>query len=224
MKGKLIVIEGNDSSGKQTQAELLHKRLSEKGFPVEMIDFPQYYSGFYGKMVAKYLRGELGDVEEVNPYFSSLLYALDRLDAKNKMDDWLAKGRTIISNRYVPANMAYGSAKIHEQNKKDEFLAWLEELEYNENKIPRPDSVIFLHVPLAITQDLIRTKKKREYLEGKRKDIHEKDKSYLQRVEEMYLKLSEKNLWSRIDCAKNEEIRTIEEISEDIWNIVSKII
>ncbi|MBN2422407.1 dTMP kinase [Candidatus Woesearchaeota archaeon] len=224
MQGKLIVIEGNDSSGKRTQADLLIKQLSEKGYEVEQADFPQYYTGFFGKLIARYLRGEFGRINQISPYLSSLLYAQDRAEAKPNIERWLKQGKIIVSNRYVPSNKAYGSAKFSSEEKKNLFLDWIDELEYKINKIPKPDLVIYLHVPLEITQKWIKTKESREYLDGKKKDIHEKDRTYLKKVESAYLELVKTNNWIRIDCFENDEILDKEKIAEKVWEKVKFIL
>ncbi|MFH0875410.1 MAG: thymidylate kinase [archaeon] len=220
MTGKLIVIDGTDSSGKNTQAQILLEHLREKKIASEKADFPQYYTGYYGKMVARYLNGEFGTVKTVSPYFSSLLYALDRLEAKKKLDNWLSKDIFVVSNRYVSSNEAYGAARFDSEPEKEEFLSWLADLEYNQNKMPKPDVIIFLYVPLEITKEWIKTKEKREYLEGKKKDLHEKNTEYLKKVEEEYLALAKKNKWIKIDCVEKGNILSKEQIAEKIWSYI----
>ncbi len=224
MDGRLIVIEGNDSSGKKTQADLLIRKLESRGIKTEMADFPQYYSSFYGRLVARYLRGEFGQIDDISPYLSSLLYAGDRLEAKDKLDKWLAEGKTVICNRYAESSMAYGAAKFSDQKEQERYLAWLDKLEYCIHKIPRPDMIFYLHVPISITRELIKHKEKREYLEGKRKDIHEKDKDYLKRVEVAYLMLCRKQGWIKIECSEDSSILPPEKISEILWSELDKFI
>jgi dTMP kinase len=223
MKGKLIVIEGNDSSGKKTQSDLLVKNLKDLGYKVEKTDFPQYYTSFYGKLIAKYLNGEFGSIKTISPYLSSLLYACDRQEAKDKLDAFLRDGKIVVSNRYVSSNAAYGAARLPDEDKKI-FLEWLNELEYIKNGLPKPDLVIYLHVTLDIAMEWIKTKEKREYLEGKKKDIHEKSTDYLRKVEEMYLSLSQEEGWKKIDCTDGNNILSIEEISAEIMKRVKPFI
>ncbi len=215
MQGKLIVFEGTDSSGKKTQAKILAERLREEGNKVEEADFPQYYSSFHGKLIARYLRGEFGDV---SPYLASLLYAGDRLEAKDRLLNWLNEGKIIIANRYVTSNVAFMSARI-EPEKRQEFIEWLETLEYDINKIPRPDLVLFLNVPVEVTQRWIKTKEERKYLNGKKKDIHEKDIPYLKEVEQTYLGLAKRDNWKIIDCMEDKPL-SIEEISKKVYTAV----
>ncbi|MBD3204080.1 dTMP kinase [Candidatus Woesearchaeota archaeon] len=220
MEGKLIVIEGNDSSGKQTQTDLLIKQLSAKGFKVKEADFPQYYTSHFGELIAKYLRGELGDIKHISPYFSTLLYAQDRFEAKKKLRNWLKKGNIVISNRYVPSNKAYGAARLTSKKEQSEFIAWIDTLEYKINKIPRPDLIVYLKVPLQIAQDWITTKKKRDYLKGEEKDIHEKNLNYLKNVEKIYDSLSENENWAEIDCIKQGRILNEQEIHKKVWKVI----
>lgn len=147
-EGKLIVIEGSDGSGKTTQASLLKAYLEKESFSVETIDFPRYKESFHGKTIEKYLKGEFGKLDSVSPYLISLAYSLDRATAKREMNAWLRAGKIILANRYATSNMAHQSAKLPE-NKREDFLKWLLELEYKVNKIPKEDIVIYLHVPVA---------------------------------------------------------------------------
>ena len=220
MNGKLIVVEGNDSSGKETQTDLLINRLRKK-YKVEKTDFPQYYDSFYGDMIARYLRGEFGPVNQISPYLSSLLYALDRMEAKDKIINLLNQGKIIISNRYVPSNKAYGAAKLEKKDQK-KFIKWIEKLEYEKHKIPKPDLVIYLHVPVQITQQWIETKKRRDYLEGNKKDLHEKNVDYLQKVEKIYLELCREKNWVKIPCVLNQKVLSEEKIAQKVYKKVIK--
>src|SRR3989344_5328339 len=165
-KGKLIVIEGADGSGKATQTALLKAYLEQKNYPVETIDFPRYWGSFHGKTIARYLKGEFGGVDSVNPYLISLAYSLDRATAKREMNTWLREGKIVLANRYATSNMAHQAAKLPER-KREHFLNWLMELEYKVNKIPKEDLVIYLHVPTATAQVLIQNR-------GRKGAIHEK--------------------------------------------------
>ncbi len=117
-KGKLIVIDGGDGSGKTTQANLLVDYLKKRGFKVKYYDFPRYYSSFHGKLVGRFLAGEFGSLDSVSPYLASLAYALDRASVKEEMEEWLAKGGIIICNRYVTSSMAHQSARLPEKERK----------------------------------------------------------------------------------------------------------
>jgi len=219
-KGKLIVIEGGDGSGKTTQAKLLISFLKEKKFFAKYFDFPQYYQTFHGQTVARYLRGEFGKLNDVSPYLASLAYALDRLSAKKLMEDFLKKGGLIIANRYTTSNMAYQGARFDDKNERQKFFQWLYELEYKINKIPKEDLVIYLYVPWQIGLELTAKKGERKYLLGS-KDIHEKDIDLRKKVEKMYLDLARnKKNWIVINCVQDNKILSKEKIHQKIIQIL----
>lgn len=224
-KGKLIIIDGLDGSGKKTQNDLLIKKLKENGKNVVFFDFPQY-NKFYGKIAAKYLNGELGKLDDINPYLISLTYALDRASARDEIYYALQQGKIVLCNRYVCANMAYQSAKFKTKKEQDEYVQWDEELEYIQNKMPIPDLVIYLYVPHQISQTLVDKKEsgQREYVNGKKRDLHEENKNFLRKVEERYLKLTKEKNWNKIDCYLNNELLSIETVSEKVWKIIKNVI
>lgn len=192
-KGKLIVIEGNDGSGKATQAKLLYDYLQAKKNPVRMINFPRYNDSFFGKFIARFLQGEFGKLEEINPYLISIVYAEDREEARDEIIGWLSKGILVIANRYVPSNLAHQSGRLSKKERAA-FIKWDSELEYEINKLPKEDLTIYLHVPYNVSQKLLAAK------EG-RKDIVEKDIAYLRNSEEAYNALSDKfPHWEKIEC------------------------
>jgi dTMP kinase len=199
-QGKLVVIDGGDGSGKQTQADLLVEYLKKKGLKVKYYDFPRYYTSFHGKMVARFLNGEFGKLEEISPYLASLAYALDRASLKEEMDDWLSRGGIVVSNRYATSSMAHQAAKLPSKNRQ-EFIEWLDELEYKVHKIPREDIVIYLYVPWQIGFELTKKKRKRGYLNGKKLDIAEADLKHRQESEAMYLWLAKNRPnWVKVEC------------------------
>lgn len=227
-QGKLIVIDGGDGSGKATQTELLLKYLKNKNIPVKTFDFPRYYTSFHGRMVGRYLAGEFGDLNGINPYLSSLAYALDRASAKEEMDDWLDRGGIIISNRYATSSMAHQAARLPKE-KRDDFISWIDELEYKVHKIPREDLVIYLHVPWEIGYELTQKKTGRGYLKGKKMDLAEVDLHHQQESEAMYLYLAKKRKnWVKIDClsagrqAADHQIRSKEDIHQGILKVLKE--
>ncbi len=223
-KGKLIVIEGSDGAGKTTQLGLLKAYLDSQGQAVESVDFPRYYDSFYGKMIANFLRGEYGQLTTVNPYLISVVYAADRGSAAPEMLEWLKEGRIILSNRYATSNLAHQSGRIAPLKRKA-FIAWDLELEYEVNKIPKEDIVIFLHVPVEISLKLMKNndRKGREYMQGK-KDMVEKDVTYLKNSEDAYLSLVKKfPHWVKIECVDSEgNLRTREDIHEEVKKVLAK--
>lgn len=212
-KGQLVVFEGIDGSGKTTQLTLLKNYLDSTSIPNEVIDFPRYWDSFHGKTIAKYLKGEFGDVDSVSPYLISLAYALDRATAKKEMDKWLSDGKIVLANRYATSNMAHQAAKLSE-NKREDFLSWLNELEYRVNKIPKEDLVIYLHVPVATARALLIKRGKR--------DIHEKKFEFLTNSEIMYKKLSRRfRHWVKINCVdKGGSMLSKEEIHKKTVSIL----
>lgn len=224
MKGKLIVIDGLDGSGKATQTKLLVKRLKKEGYRVAVTDFPQYYSSFFGRMVGRYLSGEFGKANEVSPYLASILYALDRWEAKDKIKKWLAEGRIVVSNRYVSANQIHQTGKLKEKPEKEKFLKWLEKMEFKVFKIPRPNLILFLNIPFRVGRRLVIKKGTRGYLGGKR-DIHESSISHLTAAQKQVFNLVNRYTnWEKIDCLKKGKLLSRGDIAEEIWRVVEKII
>lgn len=218
-KGKFIVIDGSDGSGKKTQSDLLVEKLKTDGHPVSYYDFPQYDKTFFGAMVGRYLNGEFGDLSEINPYLISLLYAGDRWQASESIKKDLAEGKVVVSNRYIQSNMAFSGARFATVSEREKFLEWLDELEYKVYGIPHPDLVIYLYVPYKIGQELVDKKEKRNYT-AKKRDIHEKDAEYLEQVENTYLWLAERcKEWKKIDCIDKRGILPIETIAKKVSSI-----
>lgn len=208
-KGKLIVIDGADGSGKKTQAELLIKRLKKLNKKAVLIDFPQY-DDFFGKVVRRYLDSEFGGLDDVSGYLASVLYAADRWRAKEKINEYLSDGYIVISNRYAESNMAHQGAKIKDEIKRKEFLNWLDEMEYKIFQIPRADAIIYLDVPIEVSQKLMDNRGI--------KDIHEKNVDYLKKTQECYRAFCNENKnWFNIPCTRNGKLMSRETISEIVW-------
>ena len=221
-KGLFIMIEGTDGSGKGTQTNILVDRLKKENIKVEQISFPQYGepSAF---LVEEYLNGKYGTADQVGPYKASVLYATDRFAASPKIKKWLAKGKVVIANRYVASNMGHQGGKIKDRKKRQEYFDWNYNLEYNILQIPRPDINLILHVTPEISQELVDKKDDREYLKGKKRDIHEDDINHLINAEQAYLEIAQTYPeFSVIECVKNEKILTIEEIHAIIWKEIKK--
>lgn len=220
-KGKLIVIDGGDGSGKTVQSKMLIDYLKNEQYLVKYFDFPQYYKTFHGATVAKFLQGEFGSIDEVSPYLASLAYALDRLSAKQEMDFFLKKGGMIVCNRYATSSLAHQGAKFADKKKRDEFLKWLYDLEYKVNKMPKEDIVIYLYVPWQIGMELTNKKGLRDYLQGK-KDIAEADINHRIASEKMYLELASKNKnWVKIDCLdENKKLLSPQSIHQKIIEVL----
>lgn len=216
-RGKLIVIDGSDSSGKRTQTLLLAERLKKAGKKVKTLSFPVYDS-YFGKLVADYLTGKFGKLHQVSPKTASILYALDRYGQKGRINAWLKKGNIVVLDRYAESNMAYQAAKL---KNKEKFLEWLHDLEYGKLGIPKADLVIYLHVPYEISEKLMEKRRKKKYLKGEKKDLHEKDGKYIRKVIANYLEFAKKHKnWHVVECVKNNKILSREEINDRIWRII----
>jgi dTMP kinase len=220
-KGRFIVIDGSDGSGKGTQTDLIIKALLEKGKSVYKCDFPNY-DGFFGKMVGQYLNSRFGDPTKLDPYLASLMYAGDRWLEKDKIKDALSEGKIVIANRYVQSNMAHQGSKLDPRERED-FVNWIKELEFDQYKIPVPDLVIVLYMPAEISQKLVDTKDKREYTDKKR-DGHESDRNYLSKTAEYYKELAAKEGWTLIECVKDGKLLSIEEVFKLVKSEILKLI
>jgi dTMP kinase len=196
-RGKFIVLEGIDGSGKRTQLDMLAQAFASREVPFAQISFPRY-DGFFGKLVARYLNGEFGSLEAVDAHFSALLYAGDRLEAKPIIESSLASGKILLADRYVGSNLAHQGARISSE-KRAEFLQWLEQLEYQVYALPTEDLVIYLHVPPSIAHRLVGQKTARDYTKLQR-DIQESNIAHLQAASEVYDQLAHGPNWHKIEC------------------------
>ena len=224
-KGKFVVIEGLDGSGKTTQLRQLVKYCQAKKIKTSTVDFPQYYKTFFGKLAGRYLKGEFGEVKEVSPYLASLPYAGDRWQAKPFMKKALEDGKLLLANRYTTSSMAFMAAKIKDKKAQDKFIRWLTRLEWQIYGCPKPDLVVYLSVPADIGQKLVDQKDKRKYVGNKKKrDIHEKDLGYLKKVAQVYLGLCQNfGNWIKIDCLdKKGSLLSKKEIQEKVLGVLKK--
>lgn len=212
---KLFVIEGVDGAGKSTQIKLLKDYLSQKGYSCEYLHFPRTEEPFFGELIARFLRGEFGSLNEVNPYLVAMIYAGDRKDSASLLGKWLNEGKIVLLDRYTYSNIAYQCAKLDSEEEQDKLMRWILSLEFTHFAIPRPDLNIFLDVPHQFTEKKLsgnRTGNDRSYLNGTR-DIHEESLDFQRKVREIYLKvaLTDKRL-SVIDCGNNGEMLPPQEI------------
>jgi len=201
---KFIVIEGLDGSGKSTQLKKLKEYLTQNNIQYQYVHFPRTDSRIYGDLIARFLRGDLGDIHSVNPYLIALIYAGDRNDAKQSITEWLKNGDLVIVDRYVYSNIAFQCAKLNDIAEIDKLSEWIKDLEYNYFQIPKPALNIFLNVPFEFTKHNLENQRHgndREYLEGK-EDIHEKDIDFQSKVRDIYLHETKKDKTLKIiDCA-----------------------
>ena len=220
----IIDVEGIDGVGKGTQSKILCRAMRAKGYNADIISFPRYDT-FFGKMVGSYLNGTFGSLDTVPVEFASLLYALDRWDywKSARHSQVLDEGRVIVIDRYVPSNIAHQAAKLPAEQRR-QFAGWIAKLEYDVLAAPRPSLVILLDmaVPLASKQVLL--KAQREYTEQK-KDLHEMDDAYLEAVRSEFLSFCEETPNARIvQCAKGENVRSVEDIAEEILKLVGDFV
>lgn len=216
-KGKLIVIDGSDGVGKATQTALLMKRLKKERIPAKTLDFPQYQNNLFGKLIRECLDGKYGDFIALDAHIASTLYAADRFEAKPKIEKWLKQGKIVILDRYVSANQMHQGGKIKDQKKRKEFLLWLDVMEFNVFKLPRPDRILYLHLPTAVSLKLIHKRGGR--------DLAEKSIKYLSNARESGLKMIQANTkWKKIECSEGGRVLPREVIHERIYAEIKKII
>lgn len=220
MKGTLIVLEGIDGSGKETQASLLEKKLKEKGREVMHISFPDYESPS-SALVKMYLNGDFGkNPEDVNPYAASLFYAVDRFASyRMKWKDFYQKGGIIIADRYTTSNMVHQMTKYEDKKARKDFLSWLEKTEYEELELPVPDLVILLDIPLRVSENLVKERAR----QGGSMDIHEQHLDYLRKCHDAYQELVSLYGWKRIPCTEEGKLRTIEDIGKDVEKAAAEV-
>lgn len=225
-RGKLIVIEGTDGSGKRTQLNFLAEKLKNIGLKIATGSFPQYGKKSAG-LVEEYLNGKYGRPEEVNPYAASLFYALDRFDAAFEIRKLIDGGHTVLLDRYADSNAGHQGGKIRDESKRAEFLSWLYETEYEILRVPRPDLVIILNVPAEIGYELIGKKEQRLYIDGKgKRDGHESDIEHLKNAAAAYLWLANQYPENHkvVECVKDGRMLAPEEISEKIFSVVKNML
>lgn len=220
MKGTLIVLEGIDGSGKETQSSLLEKKLKEKGRDVMHISFPDYKSPS-SALVKMYLKGDFGkNPEDVNPYAASLFYAVDRFASyRMKWKDFYQKGGIIIADRYTTSNMVHQMTKYEDKKARKDFLSWLEKTEYEELELPRTDLVILLDIPLGVSENLVKERAR----QGGSMDIHEQHLDYLRKCHDAYQELVNLYGWKRIPCTEEGKLRTIEDIGKDVEKAAAEV-
>ena len=214
----LVVIEGVDGSGKQTQTQLLYDRLKDN-FKIRRLTFPDYNSDT-SALVKMYLGGEFGNKpESVNAYASSSFYAVDRIGGFLK--DWhedYERGDFILCDRYTTSNAVHQAGKLS-GNERDDYLDWLFDYEYRLLGLPKPDLVFFLDVPPEVSRELMKNRSNKITGESE-KDIHESNADYITKSYENALYVAKKCGWNVIECVKNGKLRSIDDINDEIYNLV----
>ena len=218
MKGKLIVFEGTDGSGKSTQFKLLCDRLQKGNVPFQKLVFPQY-SEPSSALLKMYLGGEFGShPSDVNAYAASTFYAVDRYAAwKKVLGEGYMAGGLVLSDRYTTSNAVHQGGKLSEAEQ-PAFFDWLFDFEYRKLGLPQPDAVIYLDMPTEKSVQLLRS---REQATHTKADIHEVDIAYLALCRQTALRAAERYGWKRISCVnEGGQIRSIQDIHQEIWNVL----
>lgn len=219
MAGKLLVIEGLDGSGKTTQAQLLNDALIKNGAALRRIKLPDYDDPS-STLVKMYLAGDFGDTPDaVNPYSASVFYAADRFASYQRhwREDYLS-GKLILADRYTTSNAVHQMVKLPREQW-DEYMSWLQDLEFNRMGIPRPDVVIYLDMPVDVSQKLLTN---RYHGDEHKKDVHEADIKYLAACRETALYAAQAMGWHVIPCACGGQPLPIDKIQETIQACLSK--
>lgn len=223
-KGLFLVIEGTDGSGKGTQFKKLITKLESEGYDVATFDFPQYDqpSSYF---VKEYLNGKYGSADDVGPYTGSMFYALDRFQAAPAIQQAINEGKVVLANRFTGSNMAHQGTKFGRSEERRGYFIWLDNLEFQMLKIPRPDKSFVLRVPAEIAQELVDQKETRSYTDKKR-DIHEADLSHLQRAVEVYDDLCQlfPKDFTRVDCVRSGKLMDIDSVHEHLWKSIEPLL
>ncbi len=222
-----IVLEGVDGCGKSTQIANLQKMFAQRGVECEYLHFPRFDAPYFGELIARFLRGELGSVEQVDPYIVAMLYAGDRRDAADLIRRWQAEGKVIICDRYVYSNIGYQCAKLPTADEREKLREWILALEFDYFAIPRPDVSLFLDVPFAFTERKLseqRTGNDRDYLNGGQ-DIHEQSLDLQQAVRRVYIDAAEQDDDMHVvDCCQEGRMASPDVIFERIRSVVDTYI
>ena len=209
-KGKLIVFEGLDASGKHTQCELLLRKLCACGVRTAFYAFPAYETR-YGKLIARYLAGEFGPKDALSPKAIAALYALDRMQFRDAIARDLKNGKTVVCDRYVQSNL-YQAAKLP-RDQRPKFEAWAQRLEAN---APAADCVVFLDVPVARGREMLKAR-------GRKIDVHEADANYQKEVRHEYLLAAKRDKnWVIVECAAAGRMLSREAVSARVWAALKK--
>ena len=221
-QGKLFVIDGTDGSGKQTQLQKLKDRFDKEGIKYRTVSFPNYNSPS-SSLVKMYLNGDFGaDAQAISPYIASTFYAADRYATfKTGYQEYYDKGGIILADRYTTANMVHQAGKIKDKKERDKFLKWLWDFEFNLYKLPIPTEVFFLNMPVEKSIELMENRENK-FTHEEKKDIHEANKEHLIDSYNAACQVAKEYNWYEIKCVKDNKIRTIEDIHEEIYNEIKK--
>lgn len=225
MKGKVITIEsGSDASGKATQAKRLYDRLKADGYKIRKVEYPNYDSES-SALVKMYLSGRFGkNPNDVDAYIASTFFAADRYASyKTEWEEFYKEGGIVIADRYTTSNMVHQACKIQDEGEREKFLNWLWEYEFRLYKLPVPDCVVFLDMPVKFSLKLM-ADRENKFTGTKEKDIHESSSAYLESSYHNALQVADKYTWNKIACAEYNKLRSIDDIHEEIYDQVLKVI
>jgi dTMP kinase len=219
----LIAIEGIDGSGKGTQAKRLHQRMLDAGRTSELISFPRYSETHFGRTIGRFLNGEFGSLDQVDPHLAATLYAADRFESIEMLASLLETKDVVVADRYVASNVAHQGAK-KTGDERTRLQEWILAIEHEVFRLPRAQMVVHLDLPAETAQMLIARKSKRDYTD-QAADLQEADRDYLDSVRQAYLELSSREPdWSTISLLDSDRLKTIEEVGGEIWSVASALL
>ncbi len=225
-RGKLLVIEGTDCSGKSTQINLLLERLRKEGIKVVTLDFPNY-STPTGKIVRRYLDNEFGPANMIDARIASIFFAEDRFTSKPIIEKALSDNDLVILDRYVESNMGHQGGKIRSEEERKKFFEWIRDLEYENFQLIKPDAVIIFHMPHLVSMELKKHRtRKSEYHPGK-EDGHESSEEHMKNAEEAYIHMANLFNFYKIECTKDgtiSSLRTPENIFQEFYEKVKEML
>lgn len=217
----IIALEGIDGSGKGTQSRILTDALTAAGKKASLLSFPRYSDTRFGGAIGDFLNGRFGNLETVSPYLVSVLYAGDRFESKAVIEQAVSENDVLIFDRYTASNIAHQGAKVGPEER-DEIVSWIEDIEHSVFGLPHPDMTLLLEVSVETSQALIQKKAPRDYTDEKA-DLQESDVAYMAAVRDCYLTLAERSDWRTVSCARDGELRTVEEIAAEVWTIAQDV-
>lgn len=219
MSGKLIILEGADGAGKATQVKLLAERLRSEGIAVETLEFPRYENSFFGSYIKEWLDEVHGNFVDLDPRLSSILFAGDRLESKEQINGWLAEGKHVILDRYVTASMLHQGAKLSDVEKRGAFLLWLDRLEYDVFKVPRPDMVVYLDMPAEMRHALLTTDESKPNL-----GHTETDAAYQAAVQNCAKQVAALEEWKVVSCLMDDKLRSKDNINTELYGLIRPLL
>lgn len=220
---KLIALEGIDGSGKGTQSRLLVERLRATGKRIELISFPRYDATTFGQAIGDFLNGRFGSLEQVHPFLASVLYAADRYESRDIIDAACSEADVVVFDRFVASNLAHQGSRLP-VDERAEFVKRVQTIEHGVFGLPQTDLTILFHIPADEARKLVAKKDARSYTE-READIQEEDTDYLGGVSDVYQSLADAgDSWRRIDCLNKDGLRSVESISDEVWQHAEKLV